>query len=641
MRLFADDRESLDVAYAGDVVGLANPGAFAIGDTLYEGAPVALSADSGLRSGTFRIGPQYRRIGLQVVWQRHRAAARRGSRASVLSVGHAAYRADSRGGRRTAVRGREVPAGIGVQREDASSRRCRTRSRCTSKAIASASRSAQLPSNAKLVEDWDGRPAALFESEWSVRLAREWNPQLQLASVLGRSAARRRGIVNARATALAARRRGRRWPACSFQNRQRARGRPHHQAPSSTTIFKPVAERHREGRRDHARADRAMVRRAQRAGQAALGQGDDGELRSGLALFRREVRKARRTSNECASTRTDKVVNWNFHMARQHVNGRRRSRRRRRGSPASRIGRRSLRSRDARRALRRAASSSSARTCSAWAPSSFAARTTSCRRSTPAERQRGVVAFSSGNHAQGVALAARLLGIPATIVMPSDAPAVKLAATRGYGAEIVLYEREQLRIAKRSREASPRERGATLVPPFDDARIVAGAGTAALELLEDAGPLDAIVVPLGGGGLMAGTAIAAHAVDPAIAIYGVEPQAGDDFAQSLARGERVSDPGSEDDRRRLADDVAGRADVRDRARTRARRRDRERRRAARRDALRVRAHEARDRAERGRGARRAPCTGASPSCGQARRRRRSAAGTSTPRATRAAYIESA
>ncbi len=157
----------------------------------------------------------------------------------------------------------------------------------------------------------------------------------------------------------------------------------------------------------------------------------------------------------------------------------------------------------------------------------------------PERRAAGVVAFSSGNHAQGVALAARLLGMPATIVMPSDAPAVKLEATRGYGAEIVLYERER---SHRDEIAAgiARERGATVVPPFDDPRIVAGAGTAALELLEDAGPLDAIVVPTGGGGLMGGTAIAAQSIDPSIAIYGVEPEAGADFAQSLARGERVT-----------------------------------------------------------------------------------------------------
>jgi threo-3-hydroxy-L-aspartate ammonia-lyase len=159
----------------------------------------------------------------------------------------------------------------------------------------------------------------------------------------------------------------------------------------------------------------------------------------------------------------------------------------------------------------------------------------------PAARRAGVVAFSSGNHAQGVALAARLLGVAATIVMPSDAPAVKLDATREYGAEVVLYERERSHREQIARGVAA-ERGATLVPPFDDPRIVAGAGTAALELIEDAGELDAIVVPVGGGGLIGGTAIAAHDVNPATAIYGVEPQAGDDFAQSLARGERVTIP---------------------------------------------------------------------------------------------------
>jgi threo-3-hydroxy-L-aspartate ammonia-lyase len=156
-------------------------------------------------------------------------------------------------------------------------------------------------------------------------------------------------------------------------------------------------------------------------------------------------------------------------------------------------------------------------------------------------RAAGVVAYSSGNHAQGVALAARILGIPATIVMPNDAPAVKLAATHGYGAEIVLYERERSH-REEIAEGIARERGAVVVPPFDDERIVAGAGTVGLELLEDAGPFDAIVVPVGGGGLLGGTGIAAHGTDPSIAIYGVEPEAGNDFAQSIARGERVKIP---------------------------------------------------------------------------------------------------
>jgi threonine dehydratase len=158
-----------------------------------------------------------------------------------------------------------------------------------------------------------------------------------------------------------------------------------------------------------------------------------------------------------------------------------------------------------------------------------------------AERAGGAVAFSSGNHAQGVALAARLLGMPAAIVMPSDAPASKLAATRGYGAEVVLYDRfagNRLEIAN----ALTAERGATLVPPFDDPAIIAGAGTAALELIEDVGPLDVLIVCTGGGGLLAGSALAATALAPGIAVYGVEPEAGDDWVQSLARDERVTIP---------------------------------------------------------------------------------------------------
>ncbi len=157
---------------------------------------------------------------------------------------------------------------------------------------------------------------------------------------------------------------------------------------------------------------------------------------------------------------------------------------------------------------------------------------------TAPERAAGVVAFSSGNHAQGVALAARILGIDATIVMPSDAPAVKLDATRGYGARVVLYEREGSNREEIARDIAA-QRGATLVPPFDDPRIVAGAGTAALELMEDAEALDAIVVPVGGGGLIGGTALAAQAIDPEMAVYGVEPEAGDDFARSLAAGKPV------------------------------------------------------------------------------------------------------
>ncbi len=156
-------------------------------------------------------------------------------------------------------------------------------------------------------------------------------------------------------------------------------------------------------------------------------------------------------------------------------------------------------------------------------------------------RARGVVAFSSGNHAQGVALAANLLGIRATIVMPSDAPASKRHATRGYGAQVVSYDRAtEDRDAIAARIAA--ESGATVIPPYDHPEIIAGAGTAALELLDETGSLDAIVVNVGGGGLLAGTCLTAHGIDPRIAVWGVEPEAGNDFVQSLAKGERVKIP---------------------------------------------------------------------------------------------------
>ncbi len=159
-------------------------------------------------------------------------------------------------------------------------------------------------------------------------------------------------------------------------------------------------------------------------------------------------------------------------------------------------------------------------------------------RLSDAERQRGVVAFSSGNHAQGVALAASLLGVDATIVMPDDAPASKLAATRGYGADVVTYvrdEEDRALVAQRLAD----ERGATIVPPFDHPAIIAGQGTATRELCEDIGPLDMLVACVGGGGLMSGACIAAQAVNPNCRIVGVEPEAGDDFAQSLRSGERI------------------------------------------------------------------------------------------------------
>jgi threonine dehydratase len=148
-------------------------------------------------------------------------------------------------------------------------------------------------------------------------------------------------------------------------------------------------------------------------------------------------------------------------------------------------------------------------------------------------RRRGVVAFSSGNHAQAVALAGKLLGIPATIVMPADAPAVKVAATRGYGAEIVLYDRAGGQSREQAAQRIAEERGATLIPPFDHPDVIAGQGTAAKELLEDVGPLDDLFVCTGGAGLLSGCAIAAGHLSPGIRVIGVEPAAGDDAARSF------------------------------------------------------------------------------------------------------------
>jgi len=157
------------------------------------------------------------------------------------------------------------------------------------------------------------------------------------------------------------------------------------------------------------------------------------------------------------------------------------------------------------------------------------------------EKNRGVVAFSSGNHAQGVALAAKLLSIPAAIVMPDDAPAVKLAATRGYGAEVIVYDR-----LTGNREAIAtqlsQERGMTLVPPFNDPNIIAGQGTAAMELLEEIPDLDALLSPIGGGGLISGCAIAAKAMRSQISVYGVEAIGADDAKQSLKENRIISIP---------------------------------------------------------------------------------------------------
>lgn len=157
----------------------------------------------------------------------------------------------------------------------------------------------------------------------------------------------------------------------------------------------------------------------------------------------------------------------------------------------------------------------------------------------PETRARGAVTNSSGNHAQAVALSAQLFGIPATIVMPTDAPPAKIAATRGYGAEIVFYDRySEDRAAIAERVAA--DLGAVLIPPYDHPYVMAGNGTTALELIEEVGELDLLLVCLGGGGLLSGCATAAKALLPAIEIWGVEPAAGDDWAQSFARGERVA-----------------------------------------------------------------------------------------------------
>lgn len=160
---------------------------------------------------------------------------------------------------------------------------------------------------------------------------------------------------------------------------------------------------------------------------------------------------------------------------------------------------------------------------------------------TPEERARGVVAFSSGNHAQAVALAARTLGVAATIVMPADAPAAKLAATRGYGARVVVYDR-----AAESREGIARrivgEEGAVLVPPFDDDAVIAGQGTLALELFEEVPDLEVVVTPCSGGGLLSGVAVAARGLSPEVRVWGVEPEAGDDMQRSLAAGHPVEIP---------------------------------------------------------------------------------------------------
>ena len=159
-------------------------------------------------------------------------------------------------------------------------------------------------------------------------------------------------------------------------------------------------------------------------------------------------------------------------------------------------------------------------------------------RLTPAQRAAGVVTFSSGNHAQAIALASRELGVRATIIMPHDAPAAKRAATEGYGGQVVTYDRyndDREAVARRIQE----ETGATLIPPYDHHDVIAGQGTAAKELFDEVGPLDMLFACLGGGGLLAGSALVAKALSPDCEVYGVEPEAGNDGQQSLRKGEIV------------------------------------------------------------------------------------------------------
>ena len=154
------------------------------------------------------------------------------------------------------------------------------------------------------------------------------------------------------------------------------------------------------------------------------------------------------------------------------------------------------------------------------------------------QRRHGVVTFSSGNHAQAIALSARLLGIPATIVMPEDAPASKVAATKGYGAQVVTYDRYTADREQIGRDLAEKH-GLTLIPPYDHADVIAGQGTAAKELFEEVGALDSFFVCMGGGGLLAGSALATRALSPDCKLYGVEPEAGNDGQQSFRSGSIV------------------------------------------------------------------------------------------------------
>lgn len=155
------------------------------------------------------------------------------------------------------------------------------------------------------------------------------------------------------------------------------------------------------------------------------------------------------------------------------------------------------------------------------------------------QRRQGVVAFSSGNHAQAIALSARLLGMPATIVMPHDAPHMKVEATKGYGGNVVIYDRYKEDREQIGRDLAQKH-GLTLIPPYDHPDVIAGQGTAAKELFDEVGPLDAFFVPLGGGGLLSGSALSTRALSPDCALYAVEPEAGNDGQQSFRSGKIVN-----------------------------------------------------------------------------------------------------
>lgn len=161
------------------------------------------------------------------------------------------------------------------------------------------------------------------------------------------------------------------------------------------------------------------------------------------------------------------------------------------------------------------------------------------RQFTPEQRAAGVVTFSSGNHAQAIALSAKLLGIPATIIMPHDAPAAKVAATKGYGGNVVIYDRYTEDREKIGRELAEKH-GLALIPPYDHPHVIAGQGTAAKELIEEVGQLDVLFVCLGGGGLLSGSALAARHLSPDCLIYGVEPEAGNDGQRSFRSGKIVN-----------------------------------------------------------------------------------------------------